>query len=421
MKLSHGFLHQVSRRVGGSFYIFDDLAFRENYLCLREGLRRHWPRSNVAYAMKANYMPPIGALLESLDGWAEVVSGFEYAVARQSLPAERIIFNGPVKRESDLRLALQEGSHVNLDSFREVEELRPLATMHDRIEVGLRVCFSFPHISSRFGFEVDSGELDRALDILDRIGNIEVVALHCHATCRQRGLEDPVDRVRRLCRLAERLVLDHPIRTINIGGGLMGKMPEVLRAQFPFAVPTLDEYADAIGAAFAEYSPHSMMHLVVEPGISMVADTLCLVAPVMEIRDRRSGLQALLDTSINSINPTRTTTRPALHAVTAHSPKGSVRNFRLVGNTCMENDVICEDFSGHLEPGDFVVVENRGAYSLNYTPPFITPCPAVIDLKGTILKYPDSKKGILASYSQSSPERPETTLYGYSADECRKT
>ncbi|WP_197030644.1 hypothetical protein [Halomonas sp. BC04] len=241
--------------MGGSFYLFDAMKFRENYLCLRDRLRGYWPNTQLAYAMKANYMSPISRLLAELDGWAEVVSAFEYQIARASLPGDRIIFNGPVKREQDLRMALDDSSQVNLDSFREIQLLKKIAPEFGRVEVGLRVSFDFPGLASRFGFEVETGELDKALMALDSIPGVEVVELHCHASRRQLGVADPVDRVERLCRLAGDLMHRHPIQSINIGGGLLGDMPSSLREQFPYTVPSLAEYADAIGRALIHCSP----------------------------------------------------------------------------------------------------------------------------------------------------------------------
>ncbi|SEK48795.1 alanine racemase [Halomonas daqiaonensis] len=414
----YAFLASVSCRVGGAFYLFDSTRFHDNYLNLRNQLRSHWPNTELAYAMKANYMPPIGPLLVELDGWAEVVSAFEYQVARASLPAERIIFNGPIKHEQDLREALDKGSQVNLDSFREIRLLEKIAPEFERIEVGLRVCFEFTELASRFGFEVESGELDEALLFLDSIPGLDVVGLHCHATRRHLGVADPVERVERLCRLAGKMLPRHPIRSINIGGGLLGDMPASLRDQFPYSIPSLAEYADAIGRAFVRCSPTASMRLIVEPGTSMVANTMSLIAPVVETRQRRGGWQALLDTGINSLNPTRSSTRPSLKVVSSFRPEAEriPRDYRLVGNTCMEHDILCESFKWGLEAGDFVVFENRGAYSLNYTPPFIVPCPAVVDCQGRLLKQADSPDSILASYLTHPSDAPEAAYLEHPAD-----
>lgn len=411
MLRDHAYLEAVAKRVGGSFYVFETSRFRSNYqnlLCL---LREHWPCSDVAYAMKANYMPAIVTQLAELGGSAEVVSRFEYDVARQGLPGDRIIFNGPIKREADLRRAFRSGSLVNIDSFAEIDALRHLSSDFERLPIGIRLCFASPYLESRFGFEVETGELNGALRLLEEIGNVDVVALHCHASCRKRGVDDPVDRIQKLCEVAAELLSHQPIATLNIGGGLLGEMPDALASQFPFPVPSMEDYATAIGEAMRRCSPRPSLRLVIEPGVSMVANTMSLVARVVEVRLRRQGWQALLDTNINSVNPTRSATQPVLYAVRALAERAeSSCRYRLVGNTCMEHDVISKSFPGPLAEGDFIVIPNRGAYSLNYTPPFIVPPPAVVDQRGRVLKQPDDTDSLLASYRQLS----SSCLQGYS-------
>ncbi|RUR28651.1 hypothetical protein ELY33_13610 [Vreelandella andesensis] len=396
--LDYRTLHKLSHRAGGTFYLFDENRFVENYSQLRERLRHYHANTQVAYALKANYMPRICELIDEMGGMAEVVSRFEFDVARRYLPAAQLIFNGPIKREDDLRLALRGGSAVNIDSFREIALLERISSEFNEIVIGLRINFaSLP--ASRFGFQAESGELENALNRLKRIPNVRVAGLHCHVSDRGRGVTAHTERIRLLGELASRLAPRYTIETLNVGGGLLGAMPEALKSQFPFEVPSTAEYADAIGLAFKRYAPSPAMQLIVEPGISMVADTHCLVAEVVEIRERNNIYHALIDTSINSTNPTHSHNQPMLYAVTASTnPASSLRAYRLVGHTCMEHDVICEVFTGHLGIGDYIVFENRGAYSVNYTPPFITPAPAVLNRQGQMLKRADDCASVLTSY-----------------------
>lgn len=398
MVLNHQTLHNLSHLAGGTFYLFDENRFIENYSQLRERLRHYHSNTQVAYALKANYMPRICELINEMGGMAEVVSRFEFNIALRHLPATQLIFNGPIKLEDDLRKALHSGSTINVDSFREIALLERLAIEFNEVVIGLRVNFaSLP--ASRFGFQVESGELESALNRLKLIPNLKVVGLHCHVSDRARGVTAHTERIRLLGELASHLAPEYTIETLNIGGGLLGAMPDQLKSQFPFEVPSTADFANAIGLAFKRYAPSPTMQLIVEPGISMVADTHCLVAEVIEIRKRHDIHQALIDTSINSTNPTHSDSQPMLHAVTASTNHNSKKNtYRLVGHTCMEHDVIGEDFKGHLEVGDYIVFENRGAYSLNYTPPFITPAPAVLNCQGRMLKRADDFSSMLGSY-----------------------
>ncbi|WP_010629059.1 alanine racemase [Halomonas sp. KM-1] len=398
MQYCHEFLAALSRRAGGSYYLFDTERFRSNFLGFRQALRRYVSCAEVAYAFKANYMPAIGEILRDEHGMGEVVSRFEYDVASRYLDPERIIFNGPVKRKEDLRYALTRGSHVNLDAFSEIDQLRELVGEGGAWRVGLRICFPHGEGTSRFGFHCDNGELNQALNALAKLPGVEVNGLHCHFSTRDRRAEDFALRVERLMAVAKRLACRYSIKTINIGGGFFGSLPEALRQGFSVPIPDAQAYAAAIGKAFSTGLTSEELKLIAEPGIALVGDTMSLVAEVIEVRERFGSLHAVIDTSVNAVNPTNSRLKSPCFSITKCRRKKRVSRYRLVGNTCMEHDVIDPDFTGSLASGDFIMFANRGAYSINYTPAFITAPPAIFDLQGNLLKAADNSDSILSTY-----------------------
>jgi hypothetical protein len=50
----------------------------------------------------------------------------------------------------------------------------------------------------------------------------------------------------------------------------------------------------------------------------------------------------------------------------------------VVGYTCMEHDCLYRGYHRAVRPGDFVVFENVGAYTVVMKPPFIRPAPAIL-------------------------------------------
>lgn len=401
MPASYDFLDEVSRQHGDSFYVFDEEQFRSNYLAFRKGLRRYCANSDVAYAFKANYMPAIGHVLADLDGMGEVVSRFEYDVARRYLPANRLIFNGPVKRDEDIVFALESGSQVNLDSLHELERLVQLTGNGMPCEIGLRIsAVKADGTESRFGLSAETEELRKALVLLDQHQHITVNSLHCHLSSATKGPEEFVARLEYLWSIAAIMNPRHHLRSINIGGGFFGRLPEALGRQFACPIATVDEYTSVIGQAFASMCPQGRIQLLIEPGVSVVADTLCLAARVVGIRKRNGLLQALLDTSIVSVNPTHSRLKAPLSIVASDQSRSSqLQTYSLVGNTCMEHDIIVAELAANLHVGDFIVFDNRGAYSINYTPDFIHPAPAIVDTHGKLLKAADNVASALASYT----------------------
>ena len=111
MQLSWKTLHDLERDFGEAFFLLDVQAFRTNYDEFLDAFRTIYPRSQIAYSYKTNYIPRLCWEVDRLGGYAEVVSAMEYDVAlRVGVDPGRIIFNGPYKSEHDLERALLAGS-----------------------------------------------------------------------------------------------------------------------------------------------------------------------------------------------------------------------------------------------------------------------------------------------------------------------
>ena len=67
-------------------------------------------------------------IYDSEGSWAEVVSEYEYEMARRlGVPGNKILFNGPYKPKEALARAAEEGAHIHLDHFDELYQLEQIA------------------------------------------------------------------------------------------------------------------------------------------------------------------------------------------------------------------------------------------------------------------------------------------------------
>jgi diaminopimelate decarboxylase len=85
------------------------------------------------------------------------------------------------------------------------------------------------------------------------------------------------------------------------------------------------------------------------------------------------------------------------------SREKSVVNIDIGGYTCMEHDVLYRDYKGYLSEGDYIMIENVGAYTNVLTPPFIRPSPPIVafdDLRGDfrIIKRRAGFDDVFSSY-----------------------
>jgi diaminopimelate decarboxylase len=379
-------LRALEREHGPSFLLLDLAAFARNCRDLLAAFRHLYPRTQIAYSYKTNYIPRLCREADRLGGYAEIVSGLEYELARRiGVDPRRIIFNGPLKEEQDLERALLAGSVVNLDATIELDLVERIAARHPgaALHLGLRCNFPLEEGRvSRFGLDVASGELEAAAARLARLPNAVPVGLHCHFSTGERSLRSYALRTRRLIELTARCFGPRPPRMLNIGGGYFSRMDPFLRRQFDCPVPSFEEYAQAVATQVAAAWPgDDGPELVLEPGAAVTGDVLRFVAKVIGVKRVQRRAVALVAGSIHVIKPTLHGKQLPVSIVRAaaggrnDAEDGPVD---LVGYTCMEHDCLFKELEGPVAAGDYAVFEQVGAYTVVMKPPFIRAAPAVL-------------------------------------------
>jgi diaminopimelate decarboxylase len=411
MNLSWQILHTLEQTYGDSYYLLNLEAFKVNFREFLEAFRSEYPKTRIAYSYKTNYIPQLCQLVNAMGGYAEVVSRMEYDLAvRIGVPPSKIIFNGPYKTTFDIERALLAGSIVNLDSLYEVGLVETAAqnTPEDRIRVGLRCNIDLgTERISRFGFDVSGPAWKSAFKALSRLKNCRVVGLHCHVLPPTRSVEAYSLLAQKMLELSAVWFGDESPQFIDLGGGFFSKMSPALRKQFPFAIPTYQEYAHAIGPLFADAFPDgSGPELLLEPGIAITADIMKFVSQVIDIKTVRSKVTALLSGSIYNIKPTKNPRNLPIRIFHKEPPARSERTNSMidfVGYTCMEDDCLYHGYQGPISVGDYVVFDNVGAYTIVLKPPFISPSPAILAYAANgeefeVIRHPEKFSDIFSTY-----------------------
>lgn len=391
-------LEQISAEVGENFYLLDMDAFAGNYGSFLGAFRQHYRATQLAYSYKTNYTPSLCRAVNEAGGYAEVVSGMEYELARRlGVGAERVIYNGPCKGRGELERALVEGAIVNLDSMEELLAVESIASEHRQctIRIGLRCNFPIGEPSiSRFGFDVSSHEFKEAFLRLERLNNCELVGLHCHFSTRARRPESFALRARMLLELAGSYFPQGP-KLLNLGGGYFSRMSLAMQKQLGLSAPTWDEYAGAIGSQVAKAFPEGMTELVLEPGSALASDVQAFVARIVSVKRVRSRSMAFCAGSIHNIKPTLHNRNMPMQIIRGASAGRSVcGQVDVVGYTCMEHDCLHAGYEGEIAVGDFAVFPNVGAYTTVMKPPFIQGAPPIVEMRGKGLNTVRKREGV---------------------------
>ena len=83
MKHTIDSVKELTGRYGSPLYVFDELGFLENAKKLESAMLALYPHYRIAYSFKTNYTPYICSTVKKHGAMAEVVSGFEYELAKR--------------------------------------------------------------------------------------------------------------------------------------------------------------------------------------------------------------------------------------------------------------------------------------------------------------------------------------------------
>jgi len=84
------------RHHGSPVFVFSEKTIRTNFRRALNTFSARYPKVQFAWSYKTNYLDAVCRIFHQEGSWAEVVSEFEYEMARRNgISGEKIIYNGP--------------------------------------------------------------------------------------------------------------------------------------------------------------------------------------------------------------------------------------------------------------------------------------------------------------------------------------
>ena len=375
------------------YFVIDEAILQKYYDMLTGSLEKHWNNYLVGYSFKTNSLPWLVSFVKKNGAYAEVVSEDEYLLARYlGYEDHEIVYNGPYKSETSFRAVLLAGGYINLDSQLEIDWLKRLAAEYPEqtLSVGIRANFDLEkmcpgettmgEVSGRFGFCYETGKFASALKTLQAIPNVSVVGLHLHSSSKSRSVNIFRSIAQMACKLQQEFQLS--LSYVDLGGGYCGGMEG--RPEYPDYFPVV---AEELSKCF---SPEQTK-LIVEPGISLISKCTTFVTSVFDVRDIKGTRYVMTDGSRFNIDATMIKSSHLFHIqykedVLENDVQESTLDRRLPlmdaqvisGYTCMECDrLFLYEKQPELLPGDKIIYENVGGYTMSLNPLFIQYFPAV--------------------------------------------
>jgi ornithine decarboxylase len=357
--MDHRTLLRLVKTHGTPLVVVDHKVLRENYA----QFRRHLPRVQVYFAVKANSDPAIVKTFYAVGASFDVASVAEFmtvhdcikhlpAKQRQEFIWDRIIYANPIKAIETLQKLDPYKPLVTYDNHAEVLKIARYAP-HSGLVLRLRVpnTGSMVELSSKFG--ALPGE---AVDLIAFAHNnklvVEGLSFHVGSQC-----TNPQNYVQALHLsagiFAEARSRGFDLKLLDIGGGFP--------AHYDDTVPAFKSLARTINSELDRLFP-APLEILAEPGRFLVASAATAVAKIIGKAVRGGKLCYYLDDGVYHTFSGVIFDHCQYHLKSFK--KGPQQLCSVFGPTCDALDTISlAEQLPDLDSGDYVYSENIGAYS----------------------------------------------------------
>jgi len=355
---------ELAAQFGTPLFVYDEAHLRDR---CREAVAAFG--LGVNYASKAFLCIAMARLAAEEGCNIDVSTGGEYHVARAAgVPADRLVLHGNNKSTEELRRAMEEGiGRIIIDSFDEMDRIEalvaeglPIPSVLLRITPGVEAhTHEFVRTGqddSKFGFGLNSGEADRAVERALASKALNLVGLHVHIGSQVFDASFFEMAIEVLAPFVNRLGLPE----LSIGGGLGVAYVEGDKSA------TITEWGTVVTDACRVAGITA--RVTAEPGRALVAQAAVTLYSVGTIKDL-PGIRTYVSVDGGmSDNP-----RPVLYGsgYEAFLPReveaDRTRTVTVVGKHCESGDILIRDASvpADLAVGDILATPVTGAYGVS--------------------------------------------------------
>ena len=386
-------LSELAQRYGTPLYVLDEDTVRGTCRAYRDALQQHYPGESLpVYASKANSSLLMSSIASSEGLGLDAVSAGELLTALQGgMPGERMVLHGNNKNDEELLLAYDNNVTVVVDNQHDLDRLKALippdaepAQLMLRFTPGIE-CHTHEyirtgHLDSKFGFDPD--QLEPVLKSLIGESWAKLTGLHAHIGSQIFELEPHRDLAAVMAD-ALKLARDlgHPVRDLNVGGGLGIRYTE---SDDP---PSIDRWVQVVAEAVTKACRErglELPRLMCEPGRSLVA-TAGVTLYSVGFRKTIPGIRTYvaIDGGMSD-NPRPITYQSLYTCCLADRPLATAdETVNLVGKHCESGDVLLKDLPlPTTSTGDVVTVFATGAYNASMSSNYNRiPRPAAVVVK----------------------------------------
>lgn len=383
---------RLARDFGTPLYVYDRASIERQYRSVKEAFGSRFPKLKIFYAVKANTNLTVLSLLRNEGAGAEVVSAGEIVTARKvGVPGAEIMFTSSSKSPAEIRLALETGAVLNIDSLDELSQIEEAAAHAGKLA---RISFRInpgvdPHTihqintgisESKFGLHLEDGIAFKGYEKASTLKHVKITGAHCHIGSQitePSGYELTVKKMLAFVKeLKEKLGVK--LEFLDLGGGFGVPYHDGEKVMSP------DELAAALmplwkeGVAALGYEPT----LWLEPGRFFVAPSGFLLVRVNSVKTTPVKTFVNVDAGFNTLM--RPAMYQAYHRIRIVGRTAEPMKLDVAGDVCETGDILGSDRTlPKPYAGDLMAILDAGAYGFSMASEYnARPLPAEVMVEG---------------------------------------
>ena len=356
-------MRDIAAEFGTPCYVYSSAAILAQYREYADALAGC--AHTICYAVKANSNLSILSLLAGVGSGFDIVSGGElFRVLKAGGDPAKTVFSGVGKTAEEINYAIENGIFgFNSESEAELALINGIAARHGvKPRVALRVnpdvdASTHPYISTglrQHKFGIDIYEAEGVYQRAMQLPHLALESVSCHIGSQILEPASIHEAIAKMLALVERLrARGLPISHLDLGGGLG------VAYQPGEQTPSIAAFIQKI----RELTSGHELHLMFEPGRSIVAEAGTLLTRVLARKRNGDKEFVIVDAAMNDL------IRPALyqayHEIAPVEPTGGRAQIvaDIVGPVCETGDFLARDRAiAAFEPGELLAVHTAGAY-----------------------------------------------------------
>ena len=335
-------LDAIAAEAGTPCYVYSGQAILKRYEAYEQALEG-MPHT-VCFAVKANSNLGVLRLLAQAGAGFDIVSAGElYRVLEAGGDPARVVFSGVGKTADEVGYALDHGIFTfNCESEPELELINAVAEGRGvEARVGIRVnpdvdASTHPYISTglrQHKFGIDISEVEDVYARAMALKNLKLESVSCHIGSQLLDTNPMLEAIGKMLALALRLkAAGVPITTLDLGGGLGVAYKRGEKG--PEIEGFIARLKDVVG--------ESGLHVVVEPGRSIVGQAGVLLSRVLYRKRNGEKEFVIVDAAMNDL------LRPALYQshheiLPVEQKERGIIEADVVGPVCESSDFLARN------------------------------------------------------------------------------